>query len=182
MTQNAGMAIRDQEIISDLRNGMTGREVARKYGLTPGRISQIAKGSLDTEGPIDELRDWLVQGYLGDLAILMEIAKGPGRPVTSGKGDHVVDAVTGLPAYDDSPRNDAVRTAGQVRKNIATLMGAEKPAPKQLEQTQEWHEAVLAMKETSDKNRVLESENAILKARLQALEDGHVQLAQIVED
>lgn len=181
MTKNASIAIRDQEIIGDLRNGMTGREVAKKYGLTPGRISQIAKGSMDTEGPIDELRDWLTQGYLGDLRTLHEISSGPGRPVTSGKGDHVIDAVTGQPAYDPSPRIDAIRTAGQVRKNVALLAGAERPVPKVADETPEFHEALNIMRTAIQRSNVLEAENKLLKERLAALEDGDVRIAEIVD-
>lgn len=181
MAKDANIAIRDQEIICDLRNGMTGREVAKKYGLTPGRISQIAKGSLDTEGPIDELRDWLTQGYLGDLRTLHEISSGPGRPVTSGRGDHVIDAVTGEPAYDPSPRIDAIRTAGQVRKNVALLAGAERPVPKVVDETPEFHEALNIMRQAIQRSNALEAENEALKKRLASLESSDIHEAEIVE-
>lgn len=172
-------SIRDQEIIADLRSGMTGREVSRKYGLTPGRISQIAKGSLDTEGPPEELRDWLTQGYVGDLRGLQEIASGPGRAITSGKGEHVIDAVTGEPAYDPSPRIDAFRNMGQVRKNIATLLGTEKPPVKPVEEHPEMGQALEWLKETAAANERLRVENEKLQARLALLENAHP--AEIVE-
>lgn len=186
------MAIRDQEIIADLRNGMTGREVARKYGLSPGRISQIAKGSLDTEGPIGELRDWLAQGYLGDLHILHDIATGPGRPVTSGKGDHVIDIVTGQPAYDPSPRIDAIRTAGQVRKNVAMLMGAEKPPEKPIGEVPDYTahlEWVGKVEQEMNQLRVraneadsLRAQLAAVRERLHQVESNSLPVAEVVEE
>ena len=181
MAKEIEIRIRDKEIIADLRNGMTGREAARKYNLSAARISQIAKGSLDTEAPLEELRDWLVQGYLGDLAILGEIARGPGRPITSGKGDHVIDAVTDLPAYDPSPRIDAVRTAGQVRKNVAMLQGAEKPVPKPLEESADFSEAIEIMQDAVRRSNLLEKENESLRLRLSALENRDVHEADVVE-
>lgn len=192
MTQNTGMAIRDQEIIADLRNGMTGREVARKYGLTPGRISQIAKGSLDTDGPVDELRDWLVQGYLGDLRILYDIATGPGRPITSGKGDHVIDMVTGQPAYDPSPRIDAIAKAGQVRKNVAMLAGAEKPPEKPIGEVPdytahvEWVGKVTQelnqLRARADEADSLRVQLAAARERLHQMESNSLPVAEVVEE
>ena len=181
MARDATIQIRDQEIIADLRDGMTGREVAKKYGLTPGRISQIAKGSLDTEGPVEELRDWLVQGYLGDLRILGDIAHGPGRPITSGKGDHVIDAVTGLPAYDPSPRIDAIAKAGQVRKNTAMLVGAEKPVAKAVEETVGLAEALEFLRETAKENESLKDQILTLRAKLGAMEAAQLPEAEVVE-
>lgn len=176
------LQLRDGEIIAAARRNVPRRDIAEKYGITEQRVSQIVTQNLDPKFPDEDLRAWLLEGYFGDLQRLQEIKESKGRPVTSGKGDHVVDGNTGEYAYDTSTVTDAIRTAAQVRKNIAMLMGNEKPVSKQLEETQEWRDAVLAMKETSDRNKILVSENEALKARLRALEDGHVQIAQVVED
>jgi hypothetical protein len=184
--KSAELVLRDQEIVTAARRNIPRRDIAERYGISEGRVSQIITASLDPAFPDEDLRAWLQEGYFGDLAVLQEIKEGPGRAITSGKGDHIVDAVTGQPAYDPSPRIDAVRTAAQVRKNIATLMGSEKPAPKENEVLPEMAQAWAWAQDKSQENgqlrqdlEQLRAENEKLKARLSLLENAHP--AEVVE-
>lgn len=172
-TRSTEMELRDHEIIADARRNVPRRDIARKYSISEARVSQILTANLDPKFPDEDLRAWLLEGYFGDLAITREIAEGPGRPITSGKGDHVIDAVTGEPAYDPSPRIDAIRTSAQVRKNIAQLMGSEKPVLKPVEESPEVAEALQWMQQTAKENASLKESNAALQARLALLENAH---------
>ena len=171
--------LRDEEIVAAARRNIPRRDIAKKYGISEARVSQIVTRNLDPKYPDEDLRAWLLEGYFGDLQVLQEIKEGPGRAITSGKGEHVIDATTGEPAYDPSPRIDAVRTAAQARKNIAMLMGSEKPVQKTetddawTKDVQEW------MREVSQQNERLRLENERLQARIRILENAEV--AQIIE-
>lgn len=172
-TRSTEMELRDHEIIADARRNVPRRDIARKYSISEARVSQIITSSLDPKFPDEDLRAWLLEGYFGDLGTLQEIKDGPGRPITSGKGDHVIDAVTGEPAYDPSPRIDAIRTAAQTRKNVAMLMGSEKPVPKPVEESPELGEALAWMRQMAKENSALKEQNAALLARLALLEEAH---------
>jgi hypothetical protein len=157
------MALRDAMIIEDARRNVPRRDIARNHGITEARVSQIVTGAADADG---DLRAWLLEGYHGDLAVIQEVKEGKGRPITSGNGKHVINEDTGEYAYDPSPRIDAVRTAAVVRKNIAMLMGNEKPPPKQDEGV------IPGLKDMVDGLRAAAEENRLLKeqvAQLQAL-------------
>ena len=175
------LQLRDGEIIAAARRNVPRRDIAEKYGITEQRVSQIVTQNLDPKFPDEDLRSWLLEGYFGDLQRLQEIKESKGRPVTSGKGDHVLDGNTGEYAYDTSTVTDAIRTAAQVRKNIAMLMGNEKPVVKAADETPEFHEALNIMRTAIQRANALETENAALRARLTALENGDVRIAEVVD-
>lgn len=171
--------LRDEEIVAAARRNVPRRDIAEKYGISQARVSQIVTQNLDPKYPDEDLRAWLLEGYFGDLQVLQEIKEGPGRAITSGKGDHVIDATTGQPAYDPAPRIDAIRTAAQARKNIATLMGTEKPVARQVDETQELNQALEWFREASAQLRAKDDRIAQLEARLRLLENAVP--AEIVE-
>ena len=154
--RSTGIQLRDEEIIAAARRGVPRRDIAALHDISEARVSQIVTRNQDPRFPDEDLRGWLLEGYFGDLLVIQEIKEGPGRAITSGKGEHVIDAVTGEPAYDPSPRIDAVRTAAQVRKNIAQLMGTEKvtakPAEVQpgLQELIDWTEAGMIEQKKQD--------------------------------
>lgn len=163
--------LRDQEIIASARRNVPRRDIAELHGISEARVSQIVTQNLDPKYPDEDLRAWLLEGYFGDLQVLQEIKEGPGRAITSGKGDHVLDGVTGQPAYDPSPRIDAIRTAAQARKNIATLMGSEKPATKVADNTQDLNQALEWFREANVQLRAKDEYIAQLEARIRVLEE-----------
>jgi len=165
--------LRDHEIVEAARRNIPRRDIARKYGISESRVSQIVTQNLDPKYPDEDLRAWLLEGYFGDLQVLQEIKEGPGRAITSGRGEHVIDAMTGLPAYDPSPRIDAIRTAAQARKNVATLMGSEKPPAKAEQESPELAEALDWMRQLARENEQLKKELASMRARNSLLEGAH---------
>jgi len=169
--------LRDAQVRADAAKGMSKTALAAKYGRSVTRICQIL--AEETDVPDEDQRSWLLAGYQGGIEILQAIAEGPGRAITSGKGEHVIDANTGLPAYDPSPVIDAVRTQGQLRKNVAQLLGSEKPVVKPLEETPDFSDAMEWLKQTSKENEALKAQNAALAARLAAIEGAHP--ADVVE-
>lgn len=175
------LQLRDGEIIAAARRNVPRRDIAEKYGITEQRVSQIVTQNLDPKFPDEDLRAWLLEGYFGDLQRLQEIKESKGRPVTSGKGDHVVDGNTGEYAYDTSTVTDAIRTAAQVRKNIALLMGNEKPVVKAVDESPEFHEALNIMRTAIQRSNALEAENEALRKRLASLESGDVHEAEVIE-
>jgi len=181
MPKSPELELRDQEIIAAARRNVPRRDIALKHGITEQRVSQIVTSALDPAYPDEDMRAWLLQGYFGDLQRLQEIKDGPGRPVTSGKGDHVIDGNTGQFAYDTSPVADAVRTMAQVRKNIATLLGNEKPPVKPVEEPRDLTEVYRWMREISRENEELKQRNSLLQSRLSALENGDVRIAEVVD-
>ena len=178
-TKSTEAILRDQEIVAEARRNVPRRDIARKYGISESRVSQIVTSNVDPQYPDDDLRAWLLEGYFGDMQRLQEIKEGPGRAITSGKGEHVVDGNTGEYAYDPSPVIDAVRTFAQVRKNVATLMGSEKPTAKAPEETPGLREALDWLTKTGQENEQLKRKNEQLEARLRLLENAHP--AEIVE-
>jgi len=168
--RSAEIELRDQEIIAAVRNNVPRKDIARKYSITEGRVSQIIQSTLDLQSPDEDLREWLLQGYFGDMARLTEIADGPGRPVTSGKGDHVIDANSGEPAYDPSPKIDAIRNLGQVRNNIAKLMGVDKPPKRPQEDVVDVTQFLAAYTAGVKDERETQDTISKLKAQLAAVE------------
>ena len=168
-TKSTEAKLRDEEIVAAARMNLPRRDIARKYGISESRVSQIVSQNLDPRYPDEDLRAWLLEGYFGDLLVLQEIRDGKGRAITSGKGDHIIDATTGEPAFDPSPRIDAVRTAAQVRKNVAQLMGSEKPMPK-AEETSSLEEYLIGIREMEE--RAIANMTLIenLKSQIAALE------------
>lgn len=178
---NSELEPRNRQIIAAARRNVPRRDIALEHGITEQRVSQIVRASLDPAFPDEDMRAWLLEGYYGDMQRLQEIKDGPGRPVTSGKGDHVIDGNTGQFAYDTSPVADAIRTMAQVRKNIATLLGTEKPPVKPVEEPRDLTEIYRWMREIAKENEELKQTNSALRSRLTALEDGSVSIAEIVD-
>jgi len=175
------LQLRDGEIIAAARRNVPRRDIAEKYGITEQRVSQIVTQSLDPKFPDEDMRAWLLEGYFGDMQRLQEIKDGPGRPVTSGKGDHVIDGNTGQFAYDTSPVIDAISKMAQIRKNIATLLGNEKPPVKPVEEPRDLAEVYSWIRQISRENEELKQVNSALKSRLAALENGDVRIAEVVD-
>ena len=168
---------RDAEILAAARRGESREEIALRFGLSKARISQIVRQNSDPGKPQDDLRGWLLEDYFDDLLVLREIRDGPGRAMTSGKGDHVIDANTGQPAYDPSPKNEAVRTSAAVKKNIATLFGQEKLPPKPVEENQELATYIQHFERIMVESKQKDEMITQLQARLAAIEgavDAHV--------
>lgn len=180
-TRSTEIELRDQEIVAAARKNSPRRDIAQKYGITEARVSQIITANLDPKYPDEDLRAWLLEGYFGDMSTLQEIKDGPGRAITSGKGDHVRDGNTGDFAYDPSPRIDAIRTFAQVRKNVAMLMGSEKQVSKAPEETPGLTEALEWLERTAKENEILKEQNRVLASRLAALERQDLHEAEVIE-
>lgn len=170
---------RNDLIRADAAGGMSKVSLAAKYGLSVSSICRILAEEI-SENDVEE-RAFITARYQGGFEKLWEIIDGPGRPITSGAGKHVIDAVTGEPAYDPSPRVDAIRTLFQGNAQLAKLLGSEKPVAKPIEEPFDFSDAVQAMRTSIQRSNALEAENAALKARLAALEDGSVSIAEIVD-
>jgi len=156
---------------------MSKTAIAQKYSLSVTRICQIL--AEDADVPDEDHRAYILAGLQGGIERLQTVIDGPGRPITSGKGDHVIDANTGEPAYDPSPVNDAIRTKFQGLKNMAQLLGSEKP-PAKSEPDSSWAVDVQNwMQQVAGHNEQLRVENERLQARLSLLENAHP--AEIVE-
>ena len=167
MSKSSSLALRDAQIIHDARRNVPRRDLALKYGVSEARISQIVSQGIDVD---EDLRAWLMQGYYGDLANLQGVIDGKGRPITSGKGEHVINGETGEYAYDPAPRVDAIRTAAVIRKNIAQLMGNEKPPPKVIETSPELITYMEQAQVTFRENVALKEQLTMMQAQLAALQ------------
>lgn len=174
------IAVRDNEIRVKAGKGMSKTALAAMYGISVTRVCQILAEEVNVSDL--EQRAWLLAAYQGGLDKLEEIIQTPGRPITSGKGDHVFDANTGQPAYDISPIVDAVRTKGQYLKSMAQLLGSEKMALKPLEKPFEFDGVIEDMRKETQENVHLKAQLSALRQRLAAMENGDVQIAEVVED
>lgn len=181
--------IRDAQIRADAAKGMPKVSLAAKYGRSVTRICQIL--AADTEGPDEEHRAWLWVNYQGGMDRLQEIIESPGRPVTSGKGEHVIDANTGLPAYDTSTVTDAIRTKFQGLKSMAQLLGSEKTpakpfeAPPDFQAHLDWvgqaQQEIQALNARAKETEALKDQVRFLRQQLAAAEEKSMPVAEIVE-
>lgn len=182
--------LRDNQIRADAARGMSKVALAAKYNRSITRICQIL--AAESETPDVEQRAWLWANYQGGIDRLQEIIDSPGRPVTSGKGDHVIDAGTGLPAYDLSVVTDAIRTKFQGLKYMAQLVGNEKAVAKPLETTKPLEEQVEIVRQAFRENEALKAQikqNETLQRqlreaqeKLEAAEAAKLPYAEVVED
>lgn len=172
--------LRNRQLIDDIRGGMSQSDAAAKYGISRSMVSQLLRASTETEEEIPEdTRARLIHLANRSIEIAFTVAEGPGRAITSGAGNHVTDAITGQPAYDPSPKLDALRQIDAASTKLAKLTAAEKPPAKPAEDHPEMADALEWLKETAKANEELRKENEKLHARLALLEGSHP--AEIVE-
>ena len=126
--KDAQLAERNRIIVSELRFGKSRAEVCGKYGISQARLTQIIHETAPAM-PDEGARAYLAVHLEQILENLAPIARGKGRPITSGKGEHVINGETGDYAYDDSPTIQANEVINRVVGTWAKLYGAEKPPP-----------------------------------------------------
>lgn len=173
------VANRNDLIRADAARNMSKVSLAAKYGLSVSSVCRILAEEISQDEM--EERAFIAARYQGGFEKLQEIIDGPGRPITSGAGKHVIDENTGLPAYDPSPVVDAVRTMFQGNAQLAKLLGSEKPVAKPVEESTEFHEALNIMREAIKRSNALEAENEALRKRLASLENRDIHEAEVVE-
>ena len=166
--------LRNHELIKDIKGGMSQADAAAKYGMSRSMVSQLLRASTETEEEIPEdTRARLIHLANRSIEIAFQVAEGPGRAITSGAGNHVVDSVSGLPAYDPSPKLDALRQIDAASTKLAKLTAAEKPPAKPVEEHPEMQQTLEWLKETAKANELLRQENERLQGRIAALENAH---------
>ena len=170
--KDAQLAERNRIIVSELRFGKSRAEVCGKYGISQARLTQIIHETAPAM-PDEGARAYLAVHLEQILENLAPIARGKGRPITSGKGEHVINADTGEYAYDDSPTIQANEVINRVVGTWAKLYGAEKPPP--AKPNDENTDAILEMYKHFDsviqEKRVLEEKLAFTQSRLAAIEN-----------
>lgn len=125
------LVARDTQVFLDAQSLMSRRDIALKHHISEARVSQILRsGAGDTANITEDDRNLMVQQIRGVIYQMAPVMKGPGRAITSGKGDHVIDEVTGEPAYDPSPKTDAARVILQCLDREARLLALDLPPAK----------------------------------------------------
>lgn len=173
------VANRNDLIRADAARGMSKVSIAAKYGLSVSSVCRILAEEISEDDR--EERAFIAARYQGGFEKLQEIIDGPGRPITSGAGKHVIDAVSGEPAYDPSPRVDAIRTLFQGNAQLAKLLGSEKPVTKPIEEPFDFKDAIEAMRFSIQRSNALEAENEALRKRLASLENSDIHEAEVIE-
>ena len=167
--KDAQLAERNRIIVSELRFGKSRAEVCGKYGISQARLTQIIHETAPAM-PDEGARAYLAVHLEQILENLAPIARGKGRPITSGKGEHVINGETGDYAYDDSPTIQANEVINRVVGTWAKLYGAEKPPPKAVETNPELADQLLFFQTQTRENLALKEQLAIVQSRLAAVE------------
>lgn len=141
---------RDGDIWRAYCNGKTQEALAREFGISQSRISQIINEVRASIPEVDK-----AQAYQRELDFLdtlrgmsMEIAAMPAAPVTAGKdGNVVLDPETGAVVRDYGGKLAAMDRAVKMHERYAKLLGLEAPTKVDMtvqEQTQQAAQAAAA--------------------------------------
>ena len=128
--QDDRLAGRDGDIWRGYCSGKTQEALAREFGISQSRISQIINEVRASIPEVDKAQAF--QRELDFLDVLrvqaIEIANMPAAPVTAGKdGDVVLDPETGAVVRDYAGKLSAMDRAVKMHERYAKLLGLEAP-------------------------------------------------------
>lgn len=193
------MIQRDEIIAQEVGEGFPRREVAKKYGITEARVSQIMLAHHE-EISDDAVRAEAIAQLDYTLQKVMETFQRPrqlkvtpsgrivyeplldedGEPLRDNRGQFIPDP--SKPVYDDSPIFEAAKQVPSLLARKSQFMGLDRKAPRAVDES-EAYAAQLAWAQTlADANLAVRRENEELQARIAALERGGIEDAEIIHD
>lgn len=177
--KNADLDVRNRIIVLKLREGKSRDELCAEYGLSAARLSQIITETAPTM-PDETMRAFLMLKYEQMEEQINKHAESKGRPITSGKGEHVINGETGEYAYDPSPAIQAIEVRNRLLTSIARLYGVDKVPTKPVEVNPEFAALYEHFGEVTRENKALHEQLIEMQARLAAVENSHP--IEIVDD
>jgi hypothetical protein len=145
--QDDRLAGRDGDIWRGYCSGKTQEALAREFGISQSRISQIINEVRASIPEVDKAQAF--QRELDFLDVLrvqaIEIANMPAAPVTAGKdGDVVLDPETGAVVRDYGGKLAAMDRAVKMHERYAKLLGLEAPTKVDLSMQEQNQQAAQA--------------------------------------
>ena len=167
--KNTDLELRNRSIVLELREGKSRDELCAKHGLSPARLSQIITETAP-KMPDETMRAFLMLKYEQMEEQINKHATSKGRPITSGKGDHVINGETGEYAYDPSPAIQAIEVRNRILTSISRLYGVDKMPVKPVEVHPELDTLIKEFGETAQENLALKEQLIQMQSRLAAVE------------
>jgi hypothetical protein len=196
-TRSAEVAYRDELISQEAGEGIPRREIARKYGITEARVSQIVLAHHE-EISTDAARAESVALLEFGLEKAAELLRMPPQRKVSPSGKMVFEPLLdengeilrnnrgiplddpSKPVYDYSHVTEALKQLPPLLDRKSKFMGLDLKAPKEKDESAEYAAQLSWVQGVAEANQAVTRENEELRARLAALERGGVEDAEIV--